>query len=56
MGDEDTVSMSMHSKTTQCVSQDGGECLVITLTDFLQRVKFNEETWSLIKETAEKKQ
>jgi hypothetical protein len=47
MGEDDAVLMQKYSKTVWCNSQRG-TVLWMNMTDFLQRVKNNEETWKLI--------
>lgn len=47
MGDEDAVALQGYSKTTRCLSQTA-EVLCMNVTDFIQRVRHNEETWNFV--------
>tara|TARA_B110000285_G_C15021067_1_gene561591 strand:- start:623 stop:931 length:309 start_codon:yes stop_codon:yes gene_type:complete len=47
MADEDAVALQPYSKTTRVNSQTA-EVLSMTVTDFIQRVRHNEETWNFI--------
>ena len=49
MGDDDAAAMQKYSKTVRCLSRKA-EVFEMVLTDFLQRVKHNDETWNFIQE------
>ena len=51
MGVEDASIMQNYSKSLKCRSQKG-VLLVMSVQDFQQRVKTNEETWKIIKSRA----
>lgn len=54
MGDEDAVALQGYSKTTKCLSRQA-EVLAMSVTDFLQRVRHNEETWNFVQSRAQEK-
>lgn len=47
MADEDAAALQPYSKTARVYSQSA-EVLSMTMTDFIQRVRHNEETWNFI--------
>lgn len=47
MGEEDAICLRNFSKNVTCKSHEG-ELLVMTIQDFFQRVKPNDESWAKI--------
>jgi hypothetical protein len=47
LGDEDAMALQNYSKTAKCLSMTA-DVLYMDVTDFFQRIKFNEETWEYL--------
>lgn len=54
-GEEDAVVSRLHTTSVRCISMEG-ELLCISLQDFNQRVKTNDESWQNIKRSAKQKE
>lgn len=54
IGDDDACRGSVYTKTVRCKTKTA-ELLAMSISDFLQRVKYHEDTWNFIQSNASKR-
>lgn len=54
IGDDDACRSTHYTKTVRCKSETA-DLLAMSITDFLQRIKYHEDTWNFIQENATKR-